>query len=195
MFPVKTFSLAEPQISARGAKSCTLSGKDGKVIFALGDRTTPASTPFGASTYGDDVSQRKTLELRLTDAQAQEFVNFDIWAIDYLTEHSERLFKKKQTRSQIEEHYRSPVTRKEGYQPLLRTKLNTEGRNAVRVWNEHNERMPLPEDLRQYELVPRLHLSHLWVMGRDYGWVFSVSDLQILQGGAEAPCPFGAVPE
>ena len=48
----------------------------------------------------------------------------------------------------------------------------------------------MPDDLRECELVPRLHLSHLWVIGRDFGWVMNVIDLQTLESGAVMECPF-----
>ena len=128
----------------------------------------------------------------MTPEQDQEFLEFDAWAQSYIEEHSERLFKKKLNRSQIEEHYRSPVTRKEGYQSLLRCKLNTEGRHQVRVWDQDGQRTPLPEDLRDYDLVPRLQISHLWILGRDFGFSLNCFDLMVLNGSGadENICPF-----
>ena len=52
------------------------------------------------------------------------------------------------------------------------------------------ERMDLPEDLRPHDLVPRLHLSHLWIMGREFGWVFNVADLMVINGDTQVECPF-----
>ena len=190
IFATESFELAEAQVSARGAKTCTLSGKDGKVLFKLGGNREPVSTPFGATTFNEEPTTRKTIDFRLTEAQAEEFQALDAWAHAYLEANSERLFKKKLTASQIAEHYRSPVSRKEGYAPLLRCKINTAGKNAVRVWDEDNERTSLPEDLRLFELVPRIQLSHMWVMGRDFGFVLNVQDLKVLNGAADAPCPY-----
>ena len=50
--------------------------------------------------------------------------------------------------------------------------------------------MNMQMELRDCELVPRLHLSHLWIMGHDFGWVMNVTDLQILDGDAQIECPF-----
>ena len=191
MFATTSFTLGAPQTSARGAKSCTLLDKDGqKVMLIVGSKEQPVRTPFGANTYNNEDTPRKTLEIRLTDQQVEEFVAFDTWAIQYLADNSERLFKKQLTKAQVEEHYRSPLSRKEGYQPLLRCKVNCTSAAACRCWNGDSERVSMPEDLRECELVPRLHLSHLWIMGRDFGWVLNVIDLQILEGGMEIECPF-----
>ena len=185
-----TFQLTDPAISARGAKSCSLTDKNGKVTFSLGSTEAPVSTPFGATCYGDETGQRKTLELRLTPDQDEQFQEFDTWAQDYVEENCERIFKKKLTRSQIEEHYRSPVTRREGYQALLRAKLNTEGRHAGRVWDEDGQRTQLPEDLRDHDLVPKLQLSHLWILGKQFGFTTNCTDLMIMSGSSEHNCPF-----
>lgn len=191
MLATTSFALSDPQTSARGAKSCTLLDKDGqKVTVILGSKEAPTSTPFGASSYNDEATVRKNLDLRLNDQQADQFTALDVWAVQYLADNSERLFKKKLTKAQVEEHYRSPVSQREGYQPLLRCKVNCFGNAAVRCWNTDSERVDMPEDLRECELVPRLHLSHLWIMGRDFGWVMNVTDLMILSTGAQGECPF-----
>ena len=191
MFATTSFTLGAPQTSARGAKTCTLLDKDEqKVMLIVGSKEQPVRTPFGASTYNNEDTPRKTLEFRLTDQQVEEFVAFDTWAIQYLADNSERLFKKQLTKAQVEEHYRSPLSRKEGYQPLLRCKVNCTSAAACRCWNGDGERVSMPEDLRECELVPRLHLSHLWVMGRDFGWVFNTVDLMIMECDTEMECPF-----
>ena len=102
MFSTANLSLSEPIISARGAKSCALTdGQDGKVLFQLGSAATPTSTPFGASSFNEEASTRKTIDFRLTPEQDEAWKAFDDWAVAYLAEHSERLFKRnsRQTRS------------------------------------------------------------------------------------------------
>ena len=190
MLSPSTYALADAQISARGAKSCALTDKAGKVTFYLGSSDAPVTSPFGATCYGDESGPRKTLELRLSPNQDEEFQKFDTWAREYIEEHSERIFKKKLNQSQIEEHYRSPVTRREGYQPMLRCKLNTEGRHAARIWDEDGQRTQLPEDLRDYEMIPKLQLSHLWILGKQFGFTLNCTDLMIMSGNSENVCPF-----
>ena len=49
--------------------------------------------------------------------------------------------------------------------------------------------MPLPDEWRNYELVPRVHVSHMWQMGsRDFGIVINVQDAMFLARSLE--CPF-----
>jgi hypothetical protein len=188
---VNDFQLQDTQTSGRGAKTATLLGcNGGKVMYSIGAGGTPATTPFGASTYNDEVSTRKTLDLRIDENEAEFFQALDAWAVEYLSKNSERLFKKGFTPAQVQEHYRSPVATKEGYQPLIRTKINTSGLNAVRCWNAQCEAIALPEDLRGCQLLAHVQLSHLWIMGRDFGWVLTVHDLMITEQVSHE-CPFG----
>ena len=190
MLTPEKFSLLEPLISNRGAKTCTLECDSERAIFALGSKSAPTTSPFGANTFNDEDTARKNIELRLTPEQDAEMRAFDDWAKDYLEQNSERLMKKKLSREQIEEHYRSPVRRQDGYAPLLRTKINVAGKASVRCWDEEGQRCNLPNDLTLYALVPRLHLSHLYIMGKDFGWVCNCTDLLILNASAETECPF-----
>ena len=48
------------------------------------------------------------------------------------------------------------VPQKDNYEPLVRCKINTEGRGACRCWNNEQERIDMPEDLRDCMLVPRV---------------------------------------
>ena len=189
MLSPATYSLKDPQISARGAKSCQLQNKEGKRIhFTLGSRLEPCTTPFGASSWNDENASRKTLDFHLSDEQVAELDSFDEWAIGHLAENSERIFKKKLTVEQVAQNYRSPVIRKDGYRPHLRSKINTVGSHACRAWSETDERIQLPEDLRGCLLVPRIQLSHLWLMSKEFGWVMQVNDMMVLDSTEE--CPF-----
>ena len=189
MLSPDSYALKDPQISARGAKTCQLQDKDGKrVHFTLGSRTELCTTPFGASAWNDENAIRRTLDFHLTDEQAAALDAFDVWAKGYLAAESERIFKKKLTEEQVAQNYRSPVIRKENYRPHLRCKINVSGANACRAWSDADERRELPEDLRGSLLVPRINLSHLWMMSREYGWVLQVGDMMVIDNSEE--CPF-----
>jgi hypothetical protein len=189
MFTTTEWHIKEPQISARGAKSCTIQdATGGKIFFTLGAKSEPVTTPFGATAFNDELTCRKTIEFNLSPAQELQFDKFDKWSIGYLALHSERLFKKQLTEEQVREGYRSPVTRKAGYGAHLRCKINTSGKGMVRCWDVNGQRMELPADLRYSDMVPRVNISHLWMMSREYGWVFQTNDLLLAENQEE--CPF-----
>ena len=189
MFDYANMQIKDPQISARGAKSCPVLKANGdKVIFKLGSKTEPTSSPFGATAFNDEATTRKTIEFNLTPEHEEEFKRFDEWAISYLSEHSERLFKKSLTQDQVRDGYKSPVTKKEGYRGHLRCKINCSGATMARCWSAEMVRRDMPIDLRNHEMIPRITVSHLWCMSREYGWVFQVNDLMVHEG--VEVCPF-----
>ena len=174
-------ALRDPQVSAKGAKSCQLisTPQNEKVFMTLGSKAEPLRTPFGATTYGDEEATRKTLEFSLSPEQHKFWQQFDEWAVNYLAENAGRFFKKELTKDQIREQYKSPVTQKGEYRPMLRCKINTSGSTPVRCWDENDQRVELPDDLRSYDLVPRVQISHMWVMSKEFGWVINTCDLMV----------------
>jgi hypothetical protein len=182
------YQLSEAIVNSKGAKSCKLESNGSQIIFNLGERHTPTFPPFRATSYGDDASSRQTIEFKMTDEQQKHWEAFDTWAITYLSTHSERIFKKQLTQDQLRESYRSPVTRKEVYQALLRCKVNTSGQKNARAWREQ-ERIELPSNLRNVPLVPRITLSHLWMMSKEFACVLSINDILCLETPEET-CPF-----
>ena len=189
MLDFASWQIKDPQISARGAKSCPVLNANGdKAFFTLGSKSEPVSTPFGATSFNDEATSRKTIEFNLTPEQEAQFQEFDEWAIGYLAAQSERLFKKKLTPDQIREGYRSPVTKKGSYRGHLRCKINVSGGAMARCWNDEDKRRELPADLRTHEMMARVCVSHLWMMSREYGWVFLVNDLMVCEG--VEVCPF-----
>jgi hypothetical protein len=189
-FNPSALALSEPAVSARGAKSCALTLDGHKHIVTLGSRSDLLTTPFGASSFGDDVTTRKTIEFRLAPDSPwlAYFTSMDAWAVPYIASNSERLFKKTLTSDQVFEIYKPIVQRKGNFPAGVRCKINLTGGGAARCWNAMDQRMPIPEDLRAFELLPRVHISHLWIMNRDCGFVLNVLDLQCVE--ASTACPF-----
>ena len=179
-------------ISSRGAKSCAVehakpdAGTDGKIRVTLGSKETPTTTPFGATTFNGEEAAQRTIEFNLTDEEVQQFEGVTEWLTGYLAEHSLRIFKREMTQDQVSESLRSPVTQKGSFRPHLRCKIRP---SSVRVWDGERRARPLPCDLRPYNLVPRLTLERLWIMSRECGLVFQVTDIMVLEG-EEAECPF-----
>ena len=73
--------LALPVVSARGAKSCALTDGPAKYILTVGSRDILLTTPFGATSFGEEQTQRKNLEFRLPPHFLESFQKFDAWAV------------------------------------------------------------------------------------------------------------------
>ncbi len=188
------WTLKDPIVSQRGAKSCPLTLADGAAVTVqLGSKNAPVTSPFGASSYGDEASVRKTLEFSLDAEQAQEWETVSEWLCKYLQRESERLMKKRLSAETIRENLRPPSVQKNDYAPLLRTKIAVSGSHAVRCWDEAGNKIALPEDLRGVPVVARLHVERLWMMSKEYSPVLTCTDLQILEGATTGSvCPFGS---
>ncbi len=182
------YQISDPTINAKGAKSCKLESNGAQVIFNLGDRDTPAVSPFGATIYGDDVTSRQNIEVRLNDEQLTIWEAFDTWVINYLHANRELIVKKQLTEEQMVESYRSPEAPKPGNEGHMRCKINTSGPKVARAWKEQ-ERVDLPQNLKNVPLVPRITLSHLWLMSKEFGFVLSVNDILCLETPG-LTCPF-----
>ena len=179
-------------ISSRGAKSCQIehtnpdASGDSKIKFNIGSKELPTKTPFGATTFNNEVSSQKTIDFNITDGEMEEMQGLVEWLPDYLSKHSERIFRKSMSREQVFETIRNPVTQRNGYLPHIRCKIRP---SSVRVWDSEGKARALPDDLRHYNLVPRITIEKLWIMSRECGLVLQVTDLMILNK-EEMNCPF-----
>ena len=105
--------LAEPVVSSRGAKSCALTDDGAKLVLTLGSRAEPLTTPFGAQSFQNESTNRKSIEFRLPVGETTDYWDaFDAWAVTYLTCHSTRLFGKPLTIEQVRDGYRPCVSRR-----------------------------------------------------------------------------------
>ena len=129
---IVAYKIGEVLTNSKGAKSARVENYGQQMIFNLGDRENPVISPFGGTAFNDELNSPQTVEFILDDKQEAHWAAFDKLAIAYLSEHSERLFKKVLTIDQVKDTYKSPVTRKENYPAHLRCKINTTGeRHAV----------------------------------------------------------------
>ena len=182
-----SYQLADIFVSTKGAKSAQLSEEGGPVYWTS---PTVLAAPFGPGNFDKDpAASRMNLEFRTTPEILSFFEGLDSWAIEYLSTHSERLFKKPMTHAQVEECYHSAIRTSEKYDPLLRTKINVSGPRGCSYWTPGNERTVEPTHWKTAELQPRLHISHLWIMGKECGLVLNCTDL-LVRERAEAACPF-----
>jgi hypothetical protein len=180
--------LADSFVNPRGAKSCALSHNGVKFVQTVGSREEPLTSPFGASSFNDENTVRKTIEFRLPGATVDFWDGFDAWAVTYITCNSNRLFGKPLTIEQVREGYKPCVTRRGNYAPTLRCKITLSGSNAVRCWSPEGERTVIPAEFRGMELVPRVTVMHLYIMGREFGWVSQIGDLMCSE--VSQSCPF-----
>ena len=86
--------------------------------------------------------------------------------------------------------YKSPLHRKEGSAPLLKTKVNTAGNHAVRFWDANGEMTTEPSEWKTTGIIPCLQIKSLWIMSGNFGVVIETTDVQVFP--QEINSPFAA---
>ena len=179
------WSLADVHVNAKGAKTAQLTNGGSKVQQSAEYFCT---TPFGPSNFDrDPLATRQNLELRFPPQLEAWFTEVDKFMLGYLFTHSERIFKKQLTEEQVRESFHPTLKRSGDYPPLLRTKINSTGRQACRYWTVDQQKREAPEDWRSCEVRPQLHISHLWIMGRECGVVCNVEALLVQEASVVSP--------
>ena len=115
--------------------------------------------PFEPGNFDKTWSARQTLQLRCGADLEDYFKGLDEWAIDYITEHAERLLKKPMTKEQVLAGYTSSLSQRGPNPTLLKTKINLEGPHACRFWASDGTQRGPPTDWRASEYTPSLPLA------------------------------------
>ena len=184
-----TIHIADQLTTTRGARTCLICDQANKKPITIIPKETLVA-PFGMNSY-EDSALRKNFEIRC-NAFLEDYVSqLDKWILSYVYVHCERLLKKSVTHAQLNEMYKSPLHRKEGYAPLLKTKVNTAGNHAVRFWDANGELTTEPAEWKTTAIIPCLQIKSLWVMGsQNFGVVIETTDVQVFP--EEVNCPFPA---
>ena len=81
--------------------------------------------------------------MTLDDESAELFRQIDEWLIAYAIKHKDTFSGGKgRTDAQITDSYRRLAREKEGFRPMLRTKINLE---KVRCWDEAHQQTKVPD--------------------------------------------------
>ena len=186
---MENFRLEDVIVSSRGSKSAQLKNGRSPVMFMPTDYL---QTPFGPCSFQNQETTRMTLEFRCDEETEQFFNNLDEWSIQYISENSERLLRKKLSPDLVAERYHKTLKRHDKYPPLVKTKINLNSQRDCSFWNDQGQKLPEP-DWRFSSIKPKIVISGLWIMGSDFGWVCNTTDC--LVGEAQSQCPFELPPQ
>ena len=189
------FQLSGVVASSRASKTRRLRTHEGAdVVYCTAKGGLCA--PFGPGTFDKNTpATRMNLDVRLDDADALAvFDELDSWAVQYIADNAERIFKRTMTREQVTSGYHPCVRRKDGYDLLLHAKISTDGLSAIHCWDTDGAAREMPSEWRRTRLQLRFHVTGLWIMGSGFGLVVSATDVQVvselLDSAAVRVCPF-----
>ena len=158
---------------------------------------TPMASPFGLSTFPGDKgsamsAQRVSLDLRCTDpATLAIFQEIDEWAPGEFAKHSERIFGKKMSLEQVQASSRPCLRCKQGFVPLLHTKITLDGPNSTSFWDQQKQKCDPPDDFRHTSVLLKLVVPHLWISAGTCGFVVNATSCQLQpQQPVNEECPF-----
>ncbi len=165
-----------------GAKVASIKDDENDLVYQPNEFL---RVPFEPSTWDKDPTwQRLNLVLETTPQMLEEFQKFDDWLIKYIAEHSERLLKKRLSVEQVRGNYTSCVKTSDKYPATIKTKIDLgTGKHAVYCWSRDSDGCAKPSESpeywREFRARPRLHITHLWVMGSSFGAVVRVADAML----------------
>ena len=180
------WTISQPQPGSKGGKSCFVSSLNNKPIEINMGLGNPFGCPWGASSFDDDATTRVNLDMTLDDESAELFRQIDEWLIAYAIKHKDTLFKGR-TDAQITDSYRRLAREKEGFRPMLRTKINLE---KVRCWDEAHQQTKVPDSkFKHADLWPKMVIRTLWLIGSgSWGLTLEVTDVKYKEN--QMLCPF-----
>ena len=78
---------------------------------------------------------------------------------------------------------------KKAYPPTLKTKADPAPTDRYRVlcWDADGNQLDTPESWCQFSIRPRLHVTHLWMMGSAFGPVVRLTDAMLQPNEDAAP--------
>ena len=171
-----TLSLDDPFTTSNGAKIASIR-RDGNndLVVQPGELL---RVPFEPTAFGESDSSRFNLVLEAPRPVLEAFADLDEWLISYLTEHAAQFFKKPMTADQVRDGYSSCIHHSDkGYLPTLKTKVDLgDGKHALCVWDSERNQLDKPESWRNRQIIPRLHITHIWFMGSNFGPVVRLTD-------------------
>ena len=143
--------------------------------------------PFGPGNFDKTPAVRQNLDFRATPELFEYFTALDNWMKDYIMCHSERIFKKQLSIEEINSGYHPCVNQRGTCDPTFRTKINLHEK-GVTFWDSDGKMRAPPENWIGLTATPRLHVSHLWIMGRVFGVVLTCTDIQLFDAEPRV-CP------
>ena len=126
------------------------------------------------------------MDITLDDESANLFRQIDEWLIAYAIKHKEELFKNKSD-AQITDSYRRHAREKDGFRPMLRTKINLE---KCSCWDETHQQTKTPDSkFKNADIWHEMLVRTIWIIGSgSWGLTLEVTDLKYKEN--QMLCPF-----
>ena len=185
-------SIGAPIPSPRGCikqSFLTLEGKPFQLI--AGSTENPLYVPFEVEAFSaSDTSTRLNLNLAITDPELDEyFTELDKAILDIVTNDSVKFFNKSLSAEHISALYKRILPDNTNFDKLLRTKINLQPPQQVKVWNEDRTQIELPQQWKGTRLVVAIKVKSLYFSSNSWGTILDAQHVMI-SNQEEDLCPF-----
>ena len=185
---MERWHLSEQSISSKGQKSCQLTADHQPVKFQLGDGL---RTRFGASSWDRNMETiRRNLDFDLGEGETLERLKaIDAWALDYITENSERLLKKRLSKAEVENGY-TKLVRTYGSSSSCKCKINIRGPRSCTYWDDKGQQIhepPAEGTWQDFAYTVAVAIPQLWIMQGTFGLLLETTALCLQAPAAVNP--------
>jgi hypothetical protein len=171
-----------------GQKSAMITKHGKPVIWTMPGEAQPLWQPSMFKTVSGDSAGRLSLCVSGEPELLKEASLIDTWAVNYASEHSERLFGKKLNVEQVKMGYNGVLKENEKYPPFVKIKLGNE-KNAPKFWDIEKKQRDPPEDFSQCQMRCNVRLMSFWFMQTSWGLTAQLQDA-LINNESPVVCPF-----
>ena len=148
-------------------------------------------TPFTPSSFSDGKANKQNLDIRCDGEYLHFFSELDCWAVEYIAVNYLRLFGKQLASDKVAEMYRPCIKKIGSFEPLLRTKITSEGLHRTRYWTMDKKDRMKPECWLASVFKTQIRIGYLYITGSTFGLALDCTDIQVCKEFTPTPpaCP------
>ena len=183
-----TLKVGDIVVGKNASKAAQITTNDGKQItLVLGTAAEPCEAPFGLSQWGDQPTDRVSLDLRTTPEIEQAVRKIDETLLAYMQANAKKYFGSSATKEKVAEFFRPTVkVHEEGkYAPLVKTKLS---KSRVKVWTPAREAGSVEDIQAHCQMCVVLLVRSLYFQSKGWGVTLEVQHVRLADSAVE--CPF-----
>jgi hypothetical protein len=131
---------------------------------------------------------RVSINFEATDAVQADVARLEAWILATVATDPMRYLGQSISASPVQDRFVSALKCSQKGFKSVRCKMNTEGKYAVRCWDENKVQRGLPDDWTEVSVTPRIVAKSLWIQASSWGILLELTHAQVQTLKEE--CPF-----
>jgi hypothetical protein len=180
-FETSSLTLGDAIVTRSGSRNSALSGS---TTWSPGD----LKVQWQPKVFPGSDSTRVSISFQSTEAAATDLANLESWVLHTVASDPRRFIGQSWSSPQVKDRFVSCLKESDRGFSTIRCKMNTEGKNQVRCWDESKALREMPEDWTSVSVRPQIIAKGVWSQSSQWGLVLELVDAQISE--AKPECPF-----